>query len=214
VPTQRGTMRELFVPPYRRRTVMMTVFHLLQTWGYYGFGTLAPLVLVAKGYSVVDSLLFSSLTYLGYPLGSILSVPLVERIERKYLVVGAALGMAAFGLAFGLAGSAPTIVLCGFVYTMVSNVFSNAYHIYQAEVFPTRLRATATSSTYSLSRLSSGLMPFILLPLLHSDGAGALFMVVALALVIVALDIALLGPRTTGRALESVNAISTYPARE
>ena len=89
----------------------------------------------------------------------------------------------------------------------ISNVFSNAYHIYQAEVFPTRLRATATSSTYSLSRLSSGLMPFILLPLLHNAGAGTLFVAVAAALVVVALDIALFGPRTTGRALESVNEI-------
>jgi putative MFS transporter len=50
-------------------------------------------------------------------------------------------------------------------------------------------------------------MPFILLPLLHNSGAGALFTVVAAALVVVALDIALFGPRTTGRALESVNEI-------
>jgi len=60
-----------------------------------------------------------------------------------------------------------------------------------------------------LSRLSSAAMPFILLPLLHHAGAGALFAVVAAALVIVALDIGLLGPRTTGRALEAVN---TAPA--
>jgi putative MFS transporter len=206
-PTQPGKVRELFVPPYRRRTLMMAVFHLFQTWGYYGFGTLAPIVLVARGYSIVDSLLFSAVTFLGYPLGSALSVPLVERFERKYLVIGAALGMAAFGLAFGSATSTAVIVACGFLYTIVSNVFSNAYHIYQAEVFPTRLRATATSSTYSLSRLSSGLMPFILLPLLHNAGAGTLFVAVAAALVVVALDIALFGPRTTGRALESVNEI-------
>jgi putative MFS transporter len=204
--TERATVGELFVPPYRRRTLMMAVFHLFQTWGYYGFGTLAPIVLVAKGYPIVESLQFSAVTFLGYPLGSALSVPLVERIERKHLVIGAALGMAAFGLAFGYAASTAAIVVCGFVYTIISNVFSNAYHIYQAEVFPTRLRATAASSTYSLSRLSSGLMPFILLPLLQRGGAAALFTVVAVALVIVALDIALFGPRTTGRALESVNA--------
>jgi len=106
-PTPPGNVRELFVPPYRRRTLMMAVFHLFQTWGYYGFGTLAPIVLVARGYSIVDSLLFSAVTFLGYPLGSALSVPLVERFERKYLVIGAALGMAAFGLAFGSATSTP-----------------------------------------------------------------------------------------------------------
>lgn len=204
-PTQPGEVRDLFVPPYRRRTVMMTILHIFQTWGYYGFGTLAPMVLVAKGHSIVDSLFFSALTYIGYPVGSLLSLPVIERFERKFLVIGGVLAMAVFGLAFGIAAFVPVIVVCGFLYTVVSNVFSNACHIYQAEVFPTSLRATATSGTYSLSRLSSGLMPFILLPLLHSRGAGALFAVVAAALVLVALDVALLGPRTTGRALETVN---------
>jgi MFS transporter, putative metabolite:H+ symporter len=204
-PARRGSLRELFIPPYRRRTLMMTVFHLLQTWGYYGFGTLAPMVLVAKGYSIVDSLLFSALTFLGYPIGSAFSVPMVERIQRKFLLIGAALAMAGFGLAFGFAAHTSLIVACGFLYTVASNVFSNTYHIYQAEIFPTRLRATATSSTYALSRLSTGLMPFILLPLLHSGGAAALFTAVAAALIVVTVDVAVLGPRTNGRTLEGMN---------
>jgi MFS transporter, putative metabolite:H+ symporter len=211
-PGRHGDVRELLVPPYRGRTLMMTVFHLLQTWGYYGFGALAVTVLAAKGYSIVDSLLFSAMTFVGYPIGSALSVPLVERIERKHMLIGAALAMAGFGLAFGIASSTPVIVACGVAYTIVSNVFSNTYHIYQAEIFPTRLRATAASSTYSLSRLSSGLMPFILLPLLHRGGPTALFTVVAGALIVVALDVALLGPRTNGRALDGLNEIELQNA--
>ncbi|MGA8114064.1 MAG: MFS transporter [Actinocatenispora sp.] len=204
-PPETGRIRNLFVPPYRRRTLMMTVFHLLQTWGYYGFGTLVPLVLVEKGYSVVESLLFSAVTFIGYPVGSLLSLPIVERVERKLLVVGSVLGMAVFGLAFGFATTEWVIVTCGFLYTAVSNLFSNAYHVYQAEIFPTQLRGTATSGTYSLSRLSSGLMPFVLLPLLHWSGPVTLFAVVAAALIVVALDVGVFGPRTTGRALETVN---------
>ncbi|MGH3430970.1 MAG: MFS transporter [Mycobacteriales bacterium] len=205
-PAETGRLRNLFVPPYRRRTLMMAVFHMLQTWGYYGFGTLAPIVLIAKGYPIVESLLFSAVTFIGYPVGAAISVPIVERIERKYLVVFSVLGMAAFGLAFGYSTTTWVIVVCGSVYTAISNLFSNAFHIYQAEIFPTQLRATAASGTYSLSRLSSALMPFILLPLLHNSGAGALFAVVAAALIIVALDIGLFGPCATGRPLEAVNA--------
>jgi putative MFS transporter len=144
-------------------------------------------------------------TYLGYPVGSAISLPIVERVERKYLMVGSVLAMAVFGLAFGYGTATWLIVGCGFAYTVISNIFSNAFHIYQAEIFPTPLRATAASGTYSLSRLSSGLMPFLLLPLLHSHGAGMLFGVIAAALAVVALDIGLFGPRTTGRALETVN---------
>ncbi|MEV8614917.1 MFS transporter [Amycolatopsis sp. NPDC051373] len=195
---------DLFGPTYRRRTIMMTVFHVLQTIGYYGFGTMVPLVLAAKGYPVSQSLLFTALTFLGYPVGSALSLPLVERLERKHLVIGSVLAMAVFGLAFGLANSIALAIVFGFVYTAISNVFSNSYHIYQAEIFPTALRSTASSGTYSISRLASGLMPFVLVPLLDSSGATTLFVVIGAALVLVALDIAILGPRTTGRSVENV----------
>jgi MFS transporter, putative metabolite:H+ symporter len=206
VPPSTGRLTDLLRPPNRRRTLMMTVFHLLQTFGYYGFGTLVPLVLAAKGFPVVQSLLFTAVTFVGYPVGSALSLPLVEWIERKYLVIGSCLAMAALGVGFGYAGSTATIVLLGFGYTAVSNVFSNAFHIYQAEIFPTQLRSTAAGSTYALSRLSTAAMPFVLVPLLDDAGATALFTVVAAAMVVIAADIGVFGPHTTGRALEQVNA--------
>jgi putative MFS transporter len=96
-------------------------------------------------------------------------------------------------------------MLFGFLYTLSSNIFSNVYHVFQAEIFPTSIRATATGSAYSLSRLMSGLMPFILLPVLKQDGATAMFSVVAIAMVIIMLDIGIFGPKTTGLALERVN---------
>jgi putative MFS transporter len=113
--------------------------------------------------------------------------------------------MAACGLAFGFSSSEALILTFGFLYTAVSNVFSNAFHVYQAEIVPTGLRSTAAGTTYSLSRLSSAAMPFVLVPLLHAAGAAVLFAVVAAAMIVVALDVGLLGPRTTGRDLELVN---------
>lgn len=200
-----SSVRDLFRPPYLRRIVMMSVFHLFQTVGYYGFGTMVPLVLAAKGFPVGQSLLFTAVTYLGYPVGSALSLPVVERVERKWLIIGALVGMAGFGLAFASSHAMTPILVFGFLYTATSNVFSNAYHVYQAEIFPTALRSTAASGTYSLSRLSTALMPFVLVPLLASAGVTALFTVVCAALAVVAVNVAVLGPRTTGRRLEAVN---------
>jgi putative MFS transporter len=210
--TRVAPVRALFGPEVRRNTVMMTFFHILQTIGYYGFGTMVPLVLAAKGFPVSESLLFTALSFLGYPIGSALSLPLVERFERKYLVVGSVLVMAVFGIAFGYSTAMPLIVTFGFLYTAVSNVFSNAYHIYQAEIFPTPLRSTAASGTYSLSRLATAAMPFVLIPLLDHAGPTALFVVVALAMILVAADIAVLGPRTTGRTLDAAPEESPRPA--
>jgi hypothetical protein len=95
----------------------------------------------------------------------------------------------------------------GFLTTAVSNVFSNVYHVYQAEIFPSDIRATAIGWTYSLSRLSSGALPFILIPVLDSYGAGSMFTVVVAALAITIAVVGRIGPRTTGRNLEEINPI-------
>jgi putative MFS transporter len=211
-PTAGGVMGHprvavLFSEKYRSRTIMLGVFHVFQTIGYYGFGTLVPLVLASKGYSIVTSLTFTTLTFIGYPIGSALSLPVIERVDRKWLIVGSAFLMSVFGIALGYSSSPGAIVALGFAYTAVSNVFSNGLHIFQAEIFPTFIRGTASGMCYGLSRLSSAAMPFVLLPVLQRWGAGPMFSVVAVALWIVMLDIAVFAPSTTGRSLEEVNVV-------
>lgn len=202
--TSAGGWLALFHRDYRRRTIVLCVFHLFQTVGYYGFGTLVPLVLAAKGFTVIHSLTYTTLVLLGYPIGSALSVPIVERIDRRWLIVTGALSMAGFGVALGFATSPLWIVAFGFSYTVVSNLFSNAFHVFQAEIFPTAIRATASGTAYALSRLSSAAMPFVLLPVLNARGAAAMFTVVASAMFVVIVDIGLFAPSTTGRTLEAV----------
>jgi putative MFS transporter len=200
-------LARLFSPRYARRTIVLWIFQIFQSVGYYGFGTLVPLVLASKGFSVVNSLTYVSAVYVGYPLGSALSIPLVERFDRRWLIVGSAMVMALLGMALGLASAPIAIVTFGVSYTVVSNIFSNAFHIFQAEIFPTSIRATATSTAYGLSRLSSAAMPFVLLPLLERSGATAMFAAVATAMAIVVVDIGVFAPSTTGRPLEHVAAV-------
>ena len=197
----------LRISPYRGRLGMLAIFHVCQAFGYYGFGTLAALVLVSRGYDVTTSLLYTALSFLGYPVGSALSVPLFKRFERKYLVLASIAALAAFGLLFATVPNPALIVVFGFLTTATSNVFSNVYHVYQAEIFPTEVRATAVGWTYSLSRLSSGALPFILIPVLYDYGAGAMFTVVLVALGIAAGVVAVVGPRTSRRNLEEINPV-------
>jgi MFS transporter, putative metabolite:H+ symporter len=203
---RRPSLSSLISGQYRSRMIMLGVFHVFQTIGYYGFGSLVPLVLAAKGYSIVTSLTFTTLTFIGYPVGSALSLPIIERVDRKWLIAGSAFLMSVLGIGMGYSSSPVAIVVLGFLYTAVSNIFSNGLHIFQVEIFPTAVRATAAGACYGLSRLSSAAMPFVLLPVLDRWGAGAMFVVVAMALWIVVLDVAIFAPRTTGRSLEEVNA--------
>jgi putative MFS transporter len=211
-PVQRkASLREAFAGEYRQRSVMLWTFHILQSVGYYGFGSLAPLVLHAKGFDIVQTLGYSAVIFCGYPLGSAASIAIVERMERRTLIIAAALSMAGLGIVFGFATAPWLILLSGFLLTSASNVFSNAYHIYQAEIFPTYMRATAIGSAYSLSRLSAAILPFVSVSILDGIGATAVFLGCAGILLLLCLDVGLLGPRTTGRTLEH-SATASSPA--
>jgi putative MFS transporter len=189
---------------YRKRTVMLVIFQVLQTVAYYGFGTLAPLVLVSKGFEVTESLGYAALAFAGYPIGSLISVSLVERFERKHVIIASALGIAVCGIVFAASTNVAVIVLAGFLLTAVSNIFSNGFHIYQVEIFPTAIRSTASGICYSLSRATSTVMPFVAVPALAALGPVAVFSGSAALIVLLCLDVGLLGPRSTGLALEQV----------
>ncbi|WP_319448814.1 MULTISPECIES: MFS transporter [unclassified Mycobacterium] len=203
-----GEVLRIAFRDYRSRSVMLVIFQVLQTVAYYGFAVLAPLVLVGKGFTVTESLGYAALSFAGYPLGSLVSVPLVERFERKYLIIASALGIAVFGILFAAAEQVAVIVVSGFLLTAISNVFSNAFHIYQAEIFPTAIRTTASGIAYSLSRATSTVMPFIAVPALAALGPVAVFSGSAVLIVLLCLDVALLGPRSTGLKLEQVQRIA------
>ncbi len=197
-------LSNLFRAPYARRTTMLWILSALEVFGYYGFGTIAPAVLAAKGYSIVASIGFTAVTFLGYPVGSLIAVAIVERMERKYLVMGSALLMAVFGLGFGFAGSTAAIVIFGALYTMSSNVFSNAYHVYLAESYPTAIRGSAAGAAYSLSKIVTGALPFILIPVLDHHGSGWVFALVAVAMGLLIINVGALGGRSTGRSVDSI----------
>ncbi|HEX4202636.1 MAG TPA: MFS transporter [Ktedonobacteraceae bacterium] len=203
-PQEKASLAEMFTGQYTKRTIMLWIFQILQTVGYYGFGSLAPIVLTAKGFSIFATLGYTALIYLGYPVGSLISIPLVERFERKWLIVGSAIVMALLGLLFGFSTSVPLIIGSGFLLTVVSNFFSNAFHIYQAEIFPTRMRGTAVGVAYSLSRLTSAVLPLAAIPLLKASGPIAVFTAAAIILVVLCLDVGFLGPRSTGQTLEDI----------
>lgn len=201
-PERDTRLRDIFRPHLLRRTLVLWVFCVLSVVGYYGFGTLAPQIVAAKGYGLVAGLGFTALSFLGYPVGSALALPIVDRMERRTLVALSAAAMVAAGLGFAYAGSAQLIVVCGFAYTLFSNVFSSVSHVYLSEQYPTEIRATAAGAAYSLSKLSAGALPFVLLPVLDAHGPGALFAVIAAAMAVLAVTVLSLGERTTGVALK------------
>jgi putative MFS transporter len=204
VTAERASFAELWRPPYRRRTIMLVVFHALQTIGYYGFANWAPTFLLRRGVSLLHSLEYTLLIALVSPLGPVLAVLTSDRLERKWTIVVMVLLIAGLGLGFAFWSLPALIVLSGGLITLCSNWFSALLHAYQSELFPTRMRATGVGFTYSWSRLSAVFSSLLIGSVLLHAGVSAVFALLAAAMCGVALVIGIFGPKTNRIALEQL----------
>jgi putative MFS transporter len=202
-PTGRGAFAEIWRPPYLGRTAMLIVFNIFQAAGYYGFASWVPTLLISQGIAVTTSLGYTFIIAIAAPLGPLLGLWLTG--ERKWIVAGAALAIAVAGLAFTQARGMAAVIACGVALTLANNILSFAYHGYQPELYPTRIRATAVGFVYSFSRLSTMFSAFVIAFILRGFGAPGVFVFIAGCMAIVALVIAAFGPRTSGLPLEAIS---------
>jgi len=187
---------------YRSRTIMLVLFNIVQTIGFYGFASWIPLLLYQGGIAFVRSLEYTSIIALCTPLGPVLAVYYADRFERKWQIVILALLSGAFGLLLGIARTPLAILTFGTLITLANTWFSCAFHAYQSELYPTRIRATAVGFVYSWSRLSSIFVGFLYAFILRRAGTEAAFFTIGLAMVMAATIVALAGPLTGRRQIE------------
>jgi len=201
----RGSFWEIWRKPYLSRTLMLIVFNLFQAAGYYGFASWVPTLLVSSGIEVSKSLSYTFLIALAAPIGPALGLLFTDRIERKWIITSAALAIAASGLAFTQAHDMLGVIACGVSLTLANNILSFAYHGYQPELFPTRIRARAVGFVYSFSRLSTMFSAFVIAFILRDFGAPGVFVFIAGCMGVVAAVIGIFGPRTRDLPLEKIS---------
>lgn len=195
---------DLFSPQMRTRTVAMVVFNIFQTVGFYGFAAWVPIFLAKEGVEMVHSLLYTFIIAVANPVGPFLAMQLADRLERKWQIVVLALTIAVCGVAFSFARHPFVIVLFGVAITIANAWFSAVFHAYQAELFPTAIRAQAVGFVYAWSRFSSIFVGFTIAAILLRAGTTGVFLATGTAMAIVAVTIALFGPLTNGRTLEAL----------
>jgi putative MFS transporter len=195
---------DLWRPPFLGRTVMMIGFHVLQTIGIYGWANWLPTFLVQQGVPLVTSLRYTLLIALAGPVGPLFAVWSSDWLERKWTIVALSAAVALIGLGFLEARLPWQVITCGALLTMFSYWFSAAFHAYQAELFPTRARATGVGFTYSWSRLSAAVSS-IVIGMLLTQGVGAVVVMISASWLGVALIIGAFGPRTNSVPLEMIS---------
>ena len=201
----RPRLSELFSAEYRKRTLMLIAFHICHTVGIYGFQNWGATFLLQQGISLTSSLLYSMIIACATPLGALLSISFADRWERKWQISMSAVTLAAAGLVYANSRAPALIIASGIVVTMSAAILVGAFNAYQAEVFPTRMRAMAVGFVYSWGRLGGIINGFLIAYTLAQFGVNGVFVLIAGCMLAIVVIMALFGPSTRNRSLEGIS---------
>jgi MFS family permease len=150
----RPRVRELLAPGIRRRTLLLFSAQFLFVWAYAGSVFLFPSYLAEnRGLESFDfSLLIgagNAIGIFGYMLAAVIGEFVITR--RNTVVIWTLLGSAMFQVVVWGTGDFRSLLIAFGLMSMFFYGSAAVKFAYLAEVFPTRLRATALSSCGSLA---------------------------------------------------------------
>lgn len=205
VPQKKVGWAELFSEKLRLTTIMIVIFQYAQSGAAFSFNVLIPLFFIDKGYTITSSILFTMVVFSGFVFGSLFNIPIIDRVERKFGIVISILAAGILGLLFAVTSNLYLMLALGFFIQFSFWNMSNFFHQYQAEIFPTKLRGSATGLGQSVNALASATVPLFMVAVVISHGILDTFIGIFILIAIVILDILLIGPRTSKRHLEDIS---------
>lgn len=204
---------ELFAPAYRRRTFLTWTQAFTVYFITYGFLTWMPTLFTqigglpikaALGLSVIASLVSVIMNYV--------VAFLIDRVGRKplfcmsygFILIGAIISIVAVSVYHATSWH---VLFAAAVFVELGMFQSGSIYLYTPELYPTRMRAWATSVTSSLNRIASFIAPALVGALLGAHlGLGSVFAMFGLAALIGLIVMAVFGIETKQRVLEEISA--------
>ncbi|WP_321845884.1 MFS transporter [Paraburkholderia bannensis] len=200
---QTGAFSDIWKRPYLGRTVMLVCLNFFQTIGFYGFTNWLPSLLSSQGQSFTHSYFYSFCIAFAYPISALLwTLTVADRFERKWLIVASALCVTVLGPLFAFAHNNVLTVVLGFCITSCLTLISMSYHPYQAELYPTSVRARAVGFVYSFSRLSTAFTSFLISFFLNGWGSPGVFALISFSMAAVVVSVGVFGQKTQGVTLD------------
>ncbi len=197
---------ELWRPAYRRRTAMLWILWFGMVLTYYGIFLFVPLLLVARGLSIVRSNEFFFLSTLAQVPGYFSAAWLVERWGRKPTLVAYLLGTAASALYFGNAGTGTDAFIAAASMSFFNLGAWGVLYTISPELYPTAVRATGAGTAAAVGRIGGIIGPYLTPVVVFWYGQPAVFGIFVALLVVITLDVLLLAEETKGRSLEELAA--------
>ena len=201
-----AAFKDLFEGPMLRLTVFVTLMNACTLYGYWAFTQWVPAYLelpAARGglglgsYKTVLLVAMNVGMWFGYVTFGMVS----DSVGRKRTYITYVLAAACAVMVYASLRSPVALLLLGPLVGFFGAGYFSGFGAVTAEIYPTRIRATAQGFTYNIGRLASAAAPWIVGSLADSRGFAAAFATAAAAFVLAAVAWIWI-PETRGRAIE------------
>jgi putative MFS transporter len=196
----------LLEPGVRGRFLLAVLVNVCHLVAIFVLVSWLPSILVAKGLSFLKTFSFTAVSFAGGFLGPLIGIAIADRFERRWSLACAAMIGAIAGITYAMQTSQYGLMLTGLI--LVSAIFyisSVGFATYVPEILPTGIRLRGMGTAVLIGRVASAISPFGVAWVLRSGfdpfiivtGVGVLYIVLAAG-------VALCGPKTGGKSLESL----------
>lgn len=169
-----------------------------------GLGTWLPSIMTDKGFTITKSLTFTFGMTLAVPCASLFMMYALDRFGRKITSVCAFVGAGIMALVFANAATDTQLLVAGFVMIFFIQVAGNSMQIFASEVFPTNARASGFGWAAGVGRLATAFIVPAILWIKTGYGLTAVFVSLAIVLVIAAASVTQLGPEARQKGLDEI----------
>lgn len=195
--------RELLAKPYAKRTIAIWLTWLFVNFSYYGAFTWMPSLLADQFGSLTRSFGYTLLISLAQLPGYALAAWLVEVWGRRTTLCSFLAVSAAMAFLFAHSSSVVSVIVFGMLMSASNLGAWGVLYAVTPEIYPTRLRATASGAAAAVGRVAAIVAP-LLVPWFLSlyDGTKAVAFIVFAAAFLLACLASLLLPERAGVALD------------
>jgi putative MFS transporter len=169
-----------------------------------GLGVWLPNIMARGGMTITKSLTYTLIIQLAFPCASLFMMYALERFGRKPVAVISFVLAGAFAALFANATSNAMLLIVGFWMIFFTQLAGNSAQIFASEVFPTNARASGFGMAAGTGRLATAFIIPAILWIENGYGVSAVFISVAVLLVIAAFTVTQLGPEARGLALDAI----------
>jgi len=169
-----------------------------------GLGTWLPNIMTEKGFTITKSLTYTFGMTLAVPCASLFMMYALDNFGRKITSVCAFVAAGLMAIVFANAATDTQLLIAGFIMIFFIQVAGNSMQIFASEVFPTNARASGFGWAAGVGRLATAFIVPTILWIQRGWGLTAVFVFLAVVLLIAAASVTQLGPEAKRKGLDEL----------